>query len=188
MDIEKQPLDNIAVLSIGTGKTTNPYEYQQIRHWGAVGWVNALADVFMGSQIQISADLCGQLLCSAHQGHPDGDWNYLRLQFPMNRRINSEGEFLPPQEQYNEYLYEAYQQDAAMTAKSGSELKQAAKLNEAMDDASPQNLAKLLQATEAFLSSQDTYREAKNVRTAIANWISAAASLKFPTVPATIHS
>jgi patatin-like phospholipase/acyl hydrolase len=188
MDIEKQPLDNIAVLSIGTGKTTNPYEYQQIRHWGAVGWVNALADVFMGSQIQISADLCGQLLCSAHQGHPDGDWNYLRLQFPMNRRINSEGEFLPPQEQYNEYLYEAYQQDAAMAAKSGSELKQAAKLNEAMDDASPQNLAKLLQATEAFLSSQDTYREAKNVRTAIANWISAAASLKFPTVPATIHS
>jgi hypothetical protein len=183
LDIENKSLDEIAIMSIGTGRTTTPYESEKISRWGALEWVNALADVFMGSQIQVSADLCGQLLRSCgkreFQDGLDPYWNYLRLQFGLNQRIDDQGNFLPEAEQYNPYLYDAllksYAQKTGFPQERLKNLAQKeAKLSEEMDNAELTHLQKLLRATEAFLADQSPYRKYQcdlNIQQSIAQFI-----------------
>ncbi len=180
IDIENRSLNDVAVLSIGTGRTTAPYECDKISKWGALGWVGALADVFMGSQIQISADLCSQILRSCNEPEPEPHWNYLRLQFPLNERMDGEGNLLPEAEQYNsslyQYLLETYRQKPGSTL-TEDEIKlkaqTEAKLSEEMDNASPENLAQLLSATAAFLADKRAYRYQcdLNIQQSIAQFI-----------------
>lgn len=104
IDGQKIKLDQIALLSIGTGRTTQPLEFKEVNSWGALGWASHIPDVFMGGQFQITADLCRQLIDSVN---PNG---YLRLQFPLNQRYDHKqsGETvrLPTSEEVNAYTNE----------------------------------------------------------------------------------
>lgn len=44
MEDDKKPkkIEDIAVLSIGTGQTTHPYTYKQIKNWGLLNWVEKI--------------------------------------------------------------------------------------------------------------------------------------------------
>lgn len=153
LGIEKQKLEDIAILSVGTGKTTEPLEYKQVQNWGMLSWASHIPDVFMGGQLQISADLCDQILTS---GNPDG---YLRLQFELNRRFDRKTpscfpKCLPKEKQVNCY--------------TGN------KVSEAMDNASPENIQQLLDTTEAFLNGTDYSRangKSLSVKEAIAHFL-----------------
>ncbi|NEO99756.1 MAG: patatin [Symploca sp. SIO2E9] len=100
---DKLKLSDIAVLSIGTGKTTNPYTYQEIANWGLLGWIKNLTDIFMNPSAINSEDICTQLLESVGGVH-------LRLDFELNQQF--EGERKPNRlrelikKPYNEYLFQ----------------------------------------------------------------------------------
>lgn len=127
-------IEDIAILSIGTGRTTHPLEYKEINNWGTVLWGLNVVDVFMGGQIQMATDLCQEIL---QRVNPD---SYQRLQFNLNERFGkrtneySSCKLLPVEEQKNQYINK--------------------KINEAMDDASKENIQNLLDATEAFVNSK----------------------------------
>ncbi|NER27656.1 MAG: patatin [Symploca sp. SIO1C4] len=87
---EKCNLNNIAVLSIGTGKTTQRYEYDDIAQWGLAGWASHIPDIFLDPSAKNSEDICRQLLRSLGR-------NYLRLDFNLNEH-SKEGEV------YNKYI------------------------------------------------------------------------------------
>jgi patatin-like phospholipase/acyl hydrolase len=127
-------LEDIALLSIGTGRTTQSLEFQQVNSWGALGWASRIPDVFMGGQFQITADLCAQLIDSVN---PNG---YLRLQLAMNKQYEQiEGKTvrLAKKKQVNAYTGEY--------------------LDEAMDRADLLHIDNLIQATAKFLDSDDGY-------------------------------
>jgi uncharacterized protein len=127
-------IENISVLSIGTGRTTQPLEYQQISKWGTAIWGLHVSDVFMGGQLQLATDLCQEIIQTAN---PEG---YIRLQFNLNERFGKQtGEYssrplLPVEAQKNKYID--------------------AKINEEMDDASDDNISKLIHATDIFMQSK----------------------------------
>ena len=130
IDGEKIKLDEIALLSIGTGRTTQPLEFEEVNSWGALGWASHIPDVFMGGQFQITADLCRQLIDSVN---PNG---YLRLQFPLNERYEYKSDGtevrLPDDKQVNAY-----------TGKF---------VDEAIDRADPDHINHLIQTATAFLN------------------------------------
>ena len=43
----KKKLDEIAILSLGTGSFKQPYDYQQAKDWGTAGWILPLVDMMM---------------------------------------------------------------------------------------------------------------------------------------------
>lgn len=77
----KHKLDDIAILSIGTGKVTRPHTYQQVNSWGMVDWVTHLPDMFLDPAAEISGDICRQILERDRRNVP-----YLRLNFELNDR------------------------------------------------------------------------------------------------------
>ncbi|MEH2458424.1 CBASS cGAMP-activated phospholipase [Nostoc sp.] len=127
--IKKKNIEDIAILSIGTGRTTQPLEYVNLKNWGKLLWAKHITDVFMGGQIQITTDACDQIIKSVN---PDG---YLRLQFELNKRFSNDGKLLPPDEQINEYIHQ--------------------KINEEMDNTSENNITKLKSATEEFIANKE---------------------------------
>lgn len=134
LGIEKQKLEDVAILTIGTGKVTEPLQYQQMKKWGMLGWAQQIPNVFMAGQFQLTSDLCDQILTSAN---PNG---YLRLNFELNKRFQRNSPFsqpvcLPKQQQVNRYTHE--------------------KISEEMDDASQETIQQLLNVTEAFLNSEN---------------------------------
>ena len=130
-DVKKIDISDIAILSIGTGATTKPLEYKEISKWGTAWWGLHVPDVFMGGQIQIATDLCGEIIQAVNPG------GYLRLQFSLNERFGqrisplSPRQLLPLKEQKNKYINKT--------------------INEAMDDASEENIQNLLDATSKFV-------------------------------------
>lgn len=138
------PLENISILSIGTGRTTKPHEYKNMKKWGTLGWGKNITDVFMGSQIQITTDTSEQLINAVN---PD---SYLRLQFNINERFKERkdpfqpNKLLPPEEQKNQFIDE--------------------KINEEMDNASPKNIELLLDAAKSFVE-----RERETIKNFIEN-------------------
>ncbi len=150
LDIEKQSLQNISILSIGTGRVTKPLVYEDIKEWGLLNWATRISDVFMGGQLQVSSDLCGQLISSVSPNH------YLRLQFEMNQRFDDHNHLLPKEKQVNRYTKKP--------------------LKEAMDDATEESIAQLKEATQAFLQNDKPYRRMPDgrsltVKAAIQNFI-----------------
>jgi patatin-like phospholipase/acyl hydrolase len=136
IDGQKIKLEEISLLSIGTGRTTEPLEFKKVNSWGALRWAQHIPDVFMGGQFQITADICAQLIRSVN---PKG---YLRLQFTMNQRYydekkgDKEVRFLrnkPVNEYTNEHL------------------------DEAMDRADVPHIENLIKTTTAFLDNKDDY-------------------------------
>ncbi|NEO41252.1 MAG: patatin-like phospholipase family protein [Moorea sp. SIOASIH] len=132
-------IENISILSIGTGRTTTPFKYKAMKYWGifdwgSLGWARRIADVFMGSQAQITTTTCQQIFKAINSDA------YLRLQFDINERFeerSSEDEprkFLDTEDQKNKFLHQ--------------------KINEEMDDASTKNIKKLLDAAKKFADTK----------------------------------
>jgi patatin-like phospholipase/acyl hydrolase len=99
-------LDDIALLSIGTGNTTRPYTYEEVKKWGLLGWVSHLPDIFMNPAAQNSEPICGQIIESVR----GGEKRYLRLNFDLNKRFigKSTPEKLRTLEvnPYNEFIFQ----------------------------------------------------------------------------------
>ena len=104
-ETENLNLSAIAVLSIGTGKTTCPYTYKQLKKWGLVDWIKNIPNIFLNPSAQNSPSICRQILESV-----GGDRQYLRLDFALNERLK--GERQPGRlrgltnNPYNKYIYE----------------------------------------------------------------------------------
>jgi hypothetical protein len=132
--------EDIAVLSIGTGDTTEPFSAEEIAEGGLLGWLGRIVSVFMAGQADVNSRVCEQLM---------GGWErkrYLRLQFELNQKFdntknvnpNAPYKQLDKAEQKNEFIQK--------------------KLSEAMDDASPDNINLLIAATAAFLEQGRCYK------------------------------
>ena len=124
-------LEDIQLLSIGTGQNKKPLEYNTIKGWGLIEWGMRIPDVFMEGQAEVQDHVCINLL-----GGPASN-RYLRLQFDLNQAFGSprnewsEAPILPDEQRTNTWLKEH--------------------LTEDMDDARPESVKKLLDATELYL-------------------------------------
>ena len=131
-------LNDIAVLSIGTGNTSRPYEYEEVKEWGALGWIQNLANIFMNPAAKNSEDICLQILESS-----GGD--NLRLNFDLNEQLEGErqpGRIRPVlKKPYNKYI---------------AEVKNIQKeISEDIDN--PDNCDILMEAAECYLDCGQTY-------------------------------
>lgn len=130
MEVKNKRLEDISILSIGTGRTTHPIKYEWMKNWGKAWWGSKIADVFMGGQVQLAADTCKQIIESTN---PSG---YLRLEFDINKGFGqrknplSPAPLLPEDEQINQLIHK--------------------RINEAMDDASQKNINLLIEAAEEY--------------------------------------
>ncbi|WP_017720400.1 patatin-like phospholipase family protein [Kamptonema formosum] len=138
-------LNNLAVLSIGTGKTTRPYSYKEICGWGQLGWAQHLADMFLNPSAKNSGDICNQIMESVGS-------SYLRLDFDLNERLKGERQDkrLRPllDKPYNKYIAEV------------KNLKK--EVSEEIDN--PENCQDLMEAAECYLQcGQVYYKKSKDV-------------------------
>ncbi|NEQ75337.1 MAG: patatin [Okeania sp. SIO2D1] len=137
-------LSDIAVLSIGTGNTTCPYSYEEIKEWGLLGWVQHIPDIFLNPSAKNSEDICNQILDSV-----GGD--ILRLDFDLNDRLAREKQpgrvrklLEKPHNRYIRDKRNHYQE-----------------INEDIDD--PDNCQDLIDAAECYLDCGDVYYEKPRV-------------------------
>ena len=71
-------LEDIAVLSIGTGKTTSSYTYDDVKKWGLFDWVRKIPDIFMDPNAENTENICRRMFLGVSHK------NYLRLGFDLN--------------------------------------------------------------------------------------------------------
>ncbi|MFB2922971.1 hypothetical protein [Aerosakkonema funiforme] len=130
MQVKNKCLEDISILSIGTGRTTHPIKHKWMKNWGKILWGEKIPDVFMGGQIQLATDMCQQIINSVNPH------SYLRLQFNINEVFGerkdplSPPSLLPENEQKNQFI--------------------GIKINEAMDDASEENINLLSKAAAEY--------------------------------------
>ena len=74
----KVPLEDISLLSLGTGEDTTPYEAKTLNNFGAIEWAKAIVPFFMNSRSEIDSTICEALMGGKKSNR------YLRLQFPLN--------------------------------------------------------------------------------------------------------
>ncbi|BAT52159.1 patatin-like protein [Nostoc sp. NIES-3756] len=126
-------LEDIAILSIGTGQTGEPYEFEQIKDWRGVNWAQHLVDIFMEPTSEVSSTICRHLM---------GGYNsqrYLRLQFDLNEKFmvkkdetyKDTRELLNSKERVNKFTK--------------------TRLSEEMDDTREETLQSLIDATSKFI-------------------------------------
>lgn len=134
MQVKNKRLEDISILSIGTGRTTHPIKYEEMKNWGKALWGGKIPDVFMGGQIQLATDTCQQIIKSVNsQG-------YLRLQFDINQVFGEIKKPLSPR-------------PILLENKPKKQfIKQ--KISEAMDDASQENIDLLIEAATKFSESK----------------------------------
>ncbi len=78
-------LDNIMVVSLGTGISTRPIPYEKAKSWGVAGWVKPVIDVMMDGQADAAAYQCGQLLPNIGAGD---DQRYFRFDTRLNMALD----------------------------------------------------------------------------------------------------
>ncbi|OUL18390.1 patatin [Nostoc sp. RF31YmG] len=155
--LENLQMKDIAILSIGTGQTGEPYQFNQVHKWKPLDWAQHITDIFMEPTSEINSTICRQLMGGYESQR------YLRLQFDLNERFKVHpGEtykdtriVLRPEERKNKY-----------TGK---------KVSEEIDDASQEVIQELIDATSAFIHEGHTYYTrddlGPNVKEAIASFI-----------------
>ena len=72
-------ITEVCVLSIGTGQTTRPYSYDQIKRWGLLKWIENLPNIFLAPPAQLTEALSWQILDAV------GGGDYLRLDCALNQ-------------------------------------------------------------------------------------------------------
>ncbi|MBX9850505.1 MAG: patatin-like phospholipase family protein [Cytophagaceae bacterium] len=68
------PIENMLMLSLGTGNVKKPYAYNAAKNWGAIGWVRPVIDIMMSGVSETVEYQLGKLFDS--QGRKD---QYLRI-------------------------------------------------------------------------------------------------------------
>lgn len=130
-------LEDIQLLSIGTGQNKKPMDFKTIEGWGLVQWGLRIADVFMEGQAEVQSKVCLNLL-GGYQSN-----RYLRLQFDLNESFGEP----------RNYLAQAPIQ--ANEKRVNQWLKK--QVSEAMDDARAETVTTLLQATESYLENGNLF-------------------------------
>ncbi|MEH2053752.1 patatin-like phospholipase family protein [Nostoc sp.] len=132
-------LEDISILSIGTGQTGEPYQYEQIKNWRGLDWVKNLTNIFMEPTSEIGSTICRQIM-----GGYDSK-RYLRLQFDLNETFKPKPEetyrdpriVLPPEDRTNRFTGE--------------------KVTEEIDNTNSEILQQLIDTTSAFIDRGLTY-------------------------------
>lgn len=149
-------LEDISLLSIGTGENKKPLIFNKIVRWGLIEWGLRISDVFMEGQAEVQSRICTELMGGA------ASRRYLRLQFELNDVFGTptndlaQAPILPKQDRKN-FWTKQY-------------------IKEVMDDARPDNVTKLINATQEYLSKgnvfEDRYEHYGSVRNEIKEFIS----------------
>jgi patatin-like phospholipase/acyl hydrolase len=132
-------LEDISILSIGTGQTGEPYQYKQISKWRGLDWIQNLTNIFMEPTSEIDSTICRQIM-----GGYDSK-RYLRLQFDLNETFKAKPDetykdpriVLPPEERKNRFTGE--------------------KVSPEIDNASLEVIEQLINTTSAFIDKGLTY-------------------------------
>lgn len=126
-------IEQIAVLSIGTGQTTRPYTYDEIKKWGELEWIKNLPNIFLNPSSENSEYIARRMFMGI------SNQNHLRLDFDLNERFESDWQLGKPREllksPYNKYIYQ----------KTG----QKKKICEDIDN--PEKCQDLIEAAECYL-------------------------------------
>lgn len=148
-------LEDIQLLSIGTGQNKKPLQHREIEGWGLIQWGLRIADVFMEGQAELQSEVCQQLMGGLEANR------YLRLQFDLNDCFGE------PQN----YLAQA--PVLASAKRKNRWLGQP--LAESMDDATAANVSRLVDATERYLELgnvfENRFQHYGSVKTGIDDFI-----------------
>jgi patatin-like phospholipase/acyl hydrolase len=139
-------LQDISLLSIGTGQSGNPFTYEEVKGWSVLRLVSHLVDIFMEPKGEIDSRICQLLM-----GGLESD-RYLRLQFELNEKFAAkEGE--------------TWQDARVRLAEKDRKNKFTNKhLTEEMDKV--EAIDSLIEAAEAFLDTGRTYYTRANTLSA----------------------
>ena len=74
-------LEDIAILSIGTGRPIDPISYQEVKSWGLAQWAMHLSDLFLPAPNDVNSAVCWQLI---RGNHPENSKRVLRLDFALD--------------------------------------------------------------------------------------------------------
>ncbi|WP_204105875.1 MULTISPECIES: patatin-like phospholipase family protein [Spirulina sp. CCY15215] len=122
-------LEDICILSIGTGEATKGYPYEETRHWGLTQWGLRIVDILMDAPLDIDEYISRKIIL---QNEEDSD-RYLRLQPELS----------------NEYLDRVL--DAELRGKLAEKIKgKKPRVIEDIDDASSFNIEVLSALAEGY--------------------------------------
>ena len=77
-------IDQIKVISIGTGDPTSPISWEKIQSWGRLQWVLGIIDVLMDAPSDIHRYVSEQIIGEMEN---DSDPHYIRLQLPLKKKL-----------------------------------------------------------------------------------------------------
>ncbi|MFB2835705.1 patatin-like phospholipase family protein [Floridanema evergladense] len=161
--LDNLKLEDISVLSVSTGRSGEPYLYEEAKEWKPLDWAQKIVDVFMEPNAEISSTICRQIM---------GGWSskrFLRLEFELNERFKTKAKD-PEKETYRD-TRELVGKDRRINRFTEK------KLSEAIDDATNQYINDALEAAKAYLEKGCTYYTRNDcgplVRDAIADFIQA---------------
>ena len=155
--LDNLQLEDISILSIGTGQTGEPYQYEQISKWRGLDWVEHISNIFMEPTSEIGSTICRQIM-----GGYDSK-RYLRLQFDLNETFKPKPKetykdpriVLPPEDRKNRFTGQ--------------------KVTEEIDNSSSEIIQQLIDTTSAFIEKGLTYYtrddSGSQVKKAIASFI-----------------
>lgn len=76
-------INQIKILSIGTGDPATPIPWEQVQGWGLVQWGLRIADVFMDAPPDIHRYVTQQIMGGSTS---EDEHRFLRLQFPLDQK------------------------------------------------------------------------------------------------------
>jgi uncharacterized protein len=132
-------LKDIAILSIGTGQSGEPFLFEQVHNWRGINWAEHLIDIFMEPTSEVSSTICQQIM---------GGYNsqrYLRLQFDLNEKFKSK------QEETHKDTRTLLKRDERINRFTQTPV------SEEMDDARTQTVEKFIYAASQFIDEGCTY-------------------------------
>ena len=126
-------LNDISLLSIGTGETGEPLKFKADGNLGLIEWATKISSVFMDGQVQLQSQICQQLM----GGLKSKSGRYLRLQFALNeiwtgpKNVYAPASELPEEQKVNKWIQQP--------------------VSEQMDDASSENIEQLIEITKQYI-------------------------------------
>lgn len=77
-------IEQIKVISIGTGDPASPIPWEQVRGWGLIQWGLRIADVFMDAPPDVHRYVAEQIIGGTEN---DNQSRYIRLQLPLTESL-----------------------------------------------------------------------------------------------------
>lgn len=150
-------LEDIRILSIGTGEATKGYPYEETKHWGLAQWGLRIVDVLMDAPLDIDEYISRKIIL---RNEEDSD-RYLRLQPELS----------------NKYLDRVL--DAELRGKLAEKLKgKKPKVTEDIDDASTFNLEVLSALAEGYfhnatvsITNKEGRKRLVSIKTQVKNFL-----------------